>query len=925
MTFKSDYWQDKLSIYLHDPPHKALDIRGHEGRSQEVATALGASVAAKASYADADQIAAGLTRAALPGYAPDQGKNGAIDFVKSPVLTHPLVRGCLELVFPPNFSQEEIHSQLKELLDRDHTSICAGASDNEQKAKRTFFYLHFAARKRLRAENAGGLGAAWEHLPADTRMPDHSIWQHLSLASAIGSSLREDWNGNVCLAVFSITPVQPFIARARKLRDHWFASVILSYLAFVGIRHVADILGPDHVVYPSLQDQSLFEAWAGKEFGFEELLKEPDPVVAEILKKGKGIASFPNKFVFIAPGRIVEDFCTEIRQTINDEWIRIAGIARDFLSTGDAFRNMFDRQVADYWQYSFASCRLPRLDDTDVLGEVLHTSKWKEEHETLTNFASQYRDMGKYSARLYATAHTLIQSVLAAAKMKPNRLRTSQHGEKCPLCGEHEVLHDMQSPETAEAKAYKNGITAFWDSLRERLNEEGSFSEVGKNERLCAVCSVKRFLPRALKQKNLRDEILYQVAESLDGFPSTTSIAAASYLEALGKEGILPPEKRSRFIDALHDAAKEEGFDDNAPSELKQIRKKGEEKGIKLTNRDKYYALLLMDGDKMGDLINGETHTATWGEVIHPELRKRFDRPDFKPDKTILKKFLEKKRTLNPALHAAISDSLNSFARLAVAPIVARSGGRLIYAGGDDVCAILPLDTALETADAIRRAYSMRFVRYTENGPVELGERADLSGKIGVHLGSAEKISISAAIVIAHHKEPLRDVLQTTHRVLEGGAKENGGRNALAIRLMKRSGGDRDFVCKWDAPNPFREGETILESFRAISGEIGDDLLSSSLIYRLENLRDALHPIRERLAAEKEKVLKLIAYEVGHSGAVSLLDKREKERKIRENSERLAGIVINPCHSKENDEGENGWFTPEAAVIAGFLGRKEQR
>lgn len=924
MINNSQYWQHKVSIYLHDPPHKAFDIKGHEDNSKEIANAVGVSIETKELYANADQIAAGLTRAALPGHDSDAQKNGAVNFLESPVITHPLVAGCLRLPFPSTVSSQTVHSQLMHLLSDDHDRVCEGIDDPEQRAKRTLFYLHSAARKRLRAENAGGLGGGWDHLPADTRMPDHSIWHHLSLASAIGSSLREDGNGNVSLAVFSITPVQPFIAKARKLRDHWFASVILSYLAFVGIRHVAETLGPDHVVYPSLQDQSLYEAWAGKMFGIEEMLKEPDPVVARILNDGSGIASFPNKFVFIAPGRIVEDLCTGIRQTVNDEWVRIAGIVRDFLASGDAFRTMFDRQVADYWQYSFASCRIPRLDDTGVLGEILHETKWKNEHETLTEFASSIGATGRCTARLYATAHTLIQSVLAAAKMRPTRIRASQHGEKCPLCGEHEVLHDMSAPQTGKASDYKKGIKEFWDNLRKRFNSEGSFSEVGEAERLCAVCSVKRFLPRALRQERLTGEILYQVAGESEGFPSTTSIAAASYIEALEREGVLPPEKRFRFIDALHESSKEEGLDDQAPDDLKEIKKKGVEKKIRLTNRDKYYALLLMDGDKMGDLINGESLTATWGDVIHPELRKRFDRPDFMPKNRVLGDLLGTKRTLNPALHAAISDSLNSFARLAVAPIVARNGGRLIYAGGDDVCAIVPLDTALETADAIRKAYTMQFVRYIESGPVECGEVADLSGRIGVHLGKAKKISISAAIVIAHHKEPLRDVLHAAHGVLDGVAKEKGGRNAVAIRLMKRSGGDRDFVCKWDAPNPFRDGETILESFRAVSNEIGDALLSTSLIYRLKSLEDLLHPLRGRFDREGEKILRLFGYEIGHSKPFMDMKGPEKERKVRENAERLAGITLFPACSPTAPEKE-GWFNPEAAVIAGFFGRKEQR
>ncbi|MEI7451552.1 MAG: hypothetical protein WCJ75_18245, partial [Desulfomonile sp.] len=36
-----DYWDRKLSNYIHDPPDKALKIMGHEDRSKILADAMG--------------------------------------------------------------------------------------------------------------------------------------------------------------------------------------------------------------------------------------------------------------------------------------------------------------------------------------------------------------------------------------------------------------------------------------------------------------------------------------------------------------------------------------------------------------------------------------------------------------------------------------------------------------------------------------------------------------------------------------------------------------------------------------------------------------------------------------------------------------------------------------------------------------------
>ena len=87
----SNYWQHKLSLWLHDPAHKMLDIRGHEARAAEIARLLDVSVPDKDSYQNADMIAAGLTRAALPKYSADE-QNGAVNFREKPILTHPLVK-----------------------------------------------------------------------------------------------------------------------------------------------------------------------------------------------------------------------------------------------------------------------------------------------------------------------------------------------------------------------------------------------------------------------------------------------------------------------------------------------------------------------------------------------------------------------------------------------------------------------------------------------------------------------------------------------------------------------------------------------------------------------------------------------------------------------------------------------------------------
>lgn len=972
-----NYWQHKISLFLHDPVHKAFQIPGHETRAAEIANLLHQNVADKNQYQIADMIASGLTRASLPGYnGNDKTQNGAINLSNTfPILTHPFVSNAnLKFVIPETLSIEQIHAALLNLLKEDlgvdknieelqrlaselgekaplnshYNSTNNSDNDTQERwSKALYFYLFFALKKRLRKENIGGIGGLWDLLPADTRMPDHSIWQHCSLTSAIGSAMKSDTSSSVSLAVFSITPVQPFIAKARKLRDTWTASVILSYLSFVGIRTIMNRLGPDHIVYPSLHDQSLVESWIGEEFHLEHFLTEND-VITQHNKDGKSIASFPNKFVFLCATSEVKEISTLIQDTIQVEWERIAGKVKNFLkkalNAGETFTNLFNHQISDYWQYSWASVKLLELDDEKTLGTVLHPEKWKKEADTIREFAKAFAN-GDKTARLYSATHSLVQSLLASAKLKPNRILKAQKGEKCPLCGEHEVLHDYAAAGTTKAHEYTDEVKNFWNGARSKFNSTDSTSQLGTNERICAICATKRFLPRVMSGEN--GELLHNVLGENDKFPSTTELAARNFIEKLTGKFSITHAEYPALVNALHESELE-GGDDERSKAVKEIIEEGKKKGIKLTDRDKYYAVLLMDGDKMGDLVNGKVHDATWSDVLHPELTKRFENQSFQKDSPIRKVGTKEKRIINPSVHAAISDSLNSFARFGVAPVIRQNGGRLIYAGGDDVCAVLPLDSALDAAEKICKAYRMKFVAYTKDGAIPIDKADDCTGKLAMHLGDTDGISISGALIIAHHKEPLRDVLRDAHTVLDSIAKNRCGRNAFAIRLKKRSGCDRDIAFKWDAVNPFlpykpnEPRETLLLSFKSVMKTIADSEASTSLIYKMEQLRDAVRPLVADAASynyaknqwleindvNRDRIVKLFAYEVGHSGVpLKGESKEEKKHKKQQMAARLAGLCITQPSCNVNGKPhktDDTWFNPEGPVIGRFLAPREE-
>ncbi len=161
--------------------------------------------------------------------------------------------------------------------------------------------------------------------------------------------------------------------------------------------------------------------------------------------------------------------------------------------------------------------------------------------------------------------------------------------------------------------------------------------------------------------------------------------------------------------------------------------------GLPTMRPDPYYAFLQADGDGMGEIIDAQ---AAHGEAQHRRL----------------------------------SQTLSDFAGKARS-IVERQQGAIVYAGGDDVLALLPLHTVLECAHQLARAF-----RDT------LQEFEDQKGR---------KPSLSVGIAIAHHLDSLQRVRRLAKNA-EDQAKGIEGKNALCVMLSKRSGETYSIAGQWD-------------------------------------------------------------------------------------------------------------------------------
>ena len=180
--------------------------------------------------------------------------------------------------------------------------------------------------------------------------------------------------------------------------------------------------------------------------------------------------------------------------------------------------------------------------------------------------------------------------------------------------------------------------------------------------------------------------------------------------------------------------------------------------------------------------------------------------------------------------------------------IVHRYAGTLIYAGGDDVLALVPTETALACAKCLRDTYGQSWA-------------SDEQGRERLLMG--EKATLSAGVAVVHYKEDLRVALQAA-RAAEKQAK-SAGRDALCIRVVRRSGEDSSAVADWgevvllqELVADFREGVSDRWAYR-LRGELPtlEVLPEPAFRAELRRLLDRIEATEATRTAFRQRVLAL--------------------------------------------------------------------
>lgn len=870
------FWKTKLWTWLHDPAEKALILLRGVNHETGTVRELRKKIFGEASDSrELDRLAIKADRWASAADRPDLPVRfrGAVSFTTDAQIGHPL-------------SGESV--RIGDISGDISVSEAEAASFNhfERLLKCDDYHKDFLRLWRFGPELPyEGMKHLWRLLPADTRSPDHTIWDHLRLSSAFAGAMAEDSSETPALLVMSFGPVQEFIAQARSVSDLWAGSHLLSSMAWEGIKTVCQAYGPDSIVFPDLHGVPIVDAWLEEEIGADTWPNEVPRKWKESRSDANPLftAALPNRFLALVPAGDAEAVAAKVRDAMRAFIRGLTGNMLDELFKVDGAipehaLKQADRQLRDFpevhwsvipWSLAgsdgLADDELRKLLDSlgqrdDYLGEsggmlrkdvLLSDDEGKEIPFYNPNPGVAYPGLYMAAERLHAAAK--------AVRPFGNEI---EKGFRCSLCGEREWL---TADKTQLAKNRTERDATPWAQRVPLVVKEG--------ECLCALCALKRFWPR------LFTDSLYKRGITGGGLSryvvSTHALALAPtiYRQAKGETMVSDTgnkaearmklqsgddRDRTALPRKLHfalEGAEDEEMLRRLPSMLDLLNDASEEERAEY-NRclqnyfgekpEAYYGLILMDGDHMGRWLAGEEGRRSLNDRFHGKTREALCSKGGD-----IKKYLKTVMPPFPAWHSAISSALNTFS-LQIARKVVEDFflGKLIYAGGDDLLAMVSVSDLPAAMLALRCAYSgvlpegvdekdfwaglsdtARGLRFRR------GFAIDKRGK-DAHLfrlmGAGATASMGA--VAAHHKAPLGAVVRQL-RAAEHAAKNKGGRDAFCLTVAKRAGGSLSLIGKWGLDSAFNESDMGL--MLELRNVLADPKVSRRAAYTIsEVLRD---------------------------------------------------------------------------------------
>jgi CRISPR-associated protein Cmr2 len=855
-------WKLKLKAILHDPPYKIKIIESHRRKAEE----LFKKILPNETFEDdkvilADQIASAQSRIIVQPKFEDKQKGEAfkeksrVNFDECEFID--IFSENKEPVQSPEAEEvEKLFDDLVHALER------SNINNEDERAELIFLFLWRFYPEILPEIN--------KH-PADSRAPNHSIYDHLVQTSAIVSALRRP-----AFLLFTIAPVQSFISKARKTSDLWAGSYMLSYLTWGSMKPLVENFGPDIVVFPNLLGQPLVDRWLYFKFSNKfsnnsSLIDRNQPKFMDWLEKWKNknkdlevkltIANFPNRFLAIIPydntlaKKCEEAFRGKLKDLAEMVYEKIKSYTE---KVNPNIKNYIEKHLLTYFQvywviipWSIDTIPNPplRRDFPSEKDYEAACEKYKEKYvlpvlkdyealfkeDDLHNTIKVIIDHPYYKPANVGSAYSLLlellEKLLGARKSVRDFYQLEQPDEKCHLCGEYEVLN------------------VDWEKLYPMY--------VKQDEKLCGVCLTKRLFPEIIKDEfGLSTEIK---------FPSTSEMASIGEKRRLNDEikkifmqefnnfreiikeknnnkelpfSISVPKLKDDPLDEIDgeflmkETYTESHFERNygVKVDREELQKVIDFINLNNINPSRYYAILQMDGDHIGKWLKGEFNPKI-KDTIHNKVVDVLISYSEGENRRNIERILCAKHPTSPSIHQTFSRRLSIFAINVVRKIVEEEHyGKLVYAGGDDVLALLPIEEVLKCAYNLQKKYKEIL---------------------------SPKATMSAGILIVHHKYPLYLALKKVQEA-EKKMKNVYNRNGFCLVYMSNSGEERECGVNWELVGFIEDlicnfkTDKISTTFPYQFLQVVESLYETKKDKNLENIKEILKKELERIFLRKK-------------------------------------------------------------------------
>ena len=502
----------------------------------------------------------------------------------------------------------------------------------------------------------------------------------------------------------SIGPVQPFIASARRTRDLWFGSHLLSELSRTAAQTIE--MNGGRLIFPASSDKKTYSV-ANKVLA---VIHEPPHELDAQLRQAISLYLHTHKNAIYEQCRGVQwidkhTMAQQLDDLIELNWVALPyNSSTSYSETRAWLEAIMSRRknIRNFRKVTWGATHHKSSIDGQ-LEAVIAGSRYPERRDSL-------QERSWKAKNLYALFKVNPTERLSGVDLF-KRLGAEQEG-KAVLSTSHvatlpylERLKKLDSIQQATAR--KN----LWKYIQQ-AQEIAELDTLHFNKDEATFTCFDHFILRSeTARQQLLDGAIFFPQRLLDRDPNPNTNTAINAATLLLDDFFRSVDTYLRDRDAWQASAR--------PSP--------------------YYAMLKADGDSMGKIIDA------WA-----------------------------KREDGMQRHQRLSQALDDFAA-SVPDSVYQYQGMLIYAGGDDVLALLPLHTVVDCAHTLSDKFKSKLDEFKIDGLTP---------------------GLSVGIAIVHHLELLDEARELVGKA-EHQAKGVEGKNALAILLSKRSGETYTVADQW--------------------------------------------------------------------------------------------------------------------------------